>query len=168
LKSNIANWSQLRHLFIEDDGSLPDVFVDNITASDIKKIVEWVESRCDCEPFLVWDLQSQTNQHLTSPSQAVELFQSGKIESFRFPASDIAIGDHSLPTLGFGIYSDKCLEFDYRMGTEWTDSKIQAFFKFMTAIITLSPSAQIGRCEEGCYPNFSPEFAAALASFSDI
>ena len=153
---------------MNDDGSLPDIFVDNISTQDTLKIVSWVETLIAPRPFTVWNIEDKRDETLTSPSKALNLFQRDKIESFRFRAENISIKNHTIPDLGFGIYGVDTLELDYRMGDEWTDTTIIAFLDLLSSMIKIAPTAVIQRCDEGCSPNYDSDFFNALSEFQKV
>ena len=61
-------WSIVHDLFDTDDGSLPDIFVENLTSSQIANIYSWVLSQTsiysvDHEPTL-WHLEQLSLIHI--------------------------------------------------------------------------------------------------------
>ena len=155
----------LRHLFVNDDGSLPDIFIENISSREFENIISWIESLISPSPFRVWNKEMSKDLTLTSPSKAARFFSEGKIDSFRFPADNISFEGLVIPTLSVGVYGIEYLEFDYRMGDEWTDETIVCLLTFLSQILEIAPAATILRCEEGCHPNYDADFTNALRDF---
>jgi hypothetical protein len=155
----------LRHLFVNDDGSLPDIFIENLSPSDFENIMSWIEGLMSPSPFKVWSIDSQKELTFTSPLRAAKLFSQGKIEPFRFPADDISFGNQIIPTLGMGVYSTDQIEFDYRMGKKWTDEAIVALLTFLSRILEMSSTIKIRRDGDSTYPNHQDAFKHALSNF---
>lgn len=162
MSARLALARNLRHLFVNDDGSLPDIFIENISPSDFENIISWIEGLISPSPFEVWDVKMEKALTLTSPVKAGKLFSQGKIESFRFPADDISFAGKALPTLGVGIYCTEQLEFDYRMGEEWTDEMIVSLLTFLSQISEIASAAKIRRGGDATYPNHEDAFKHAL------
>ena len=65
-----------------------------------------------------------------------------------------------------GIRVDNgALEFDYRMGKEWNEKKVEAVFEFLSLIKDQAPSAEIFRTDEGCYERPSKNFTSAFDEY---
>jgi hypothetical protein len=156
---------QIRHLFVDDDGSLPDFFIENISISEFFDIISCIEDLSAQSQFQVWNPEKDVELQLTSPSEAIKLFVDGKIESFRFPANDISIINQTIPSLGFGVYGTDCIEFDYRMGEDWTDDVIIALIALLSKFTEIAPNATIRRCKNASPPSHDSQFSDAIKEY---
>jgi hypothetical protein len=52
-------WLKVKHLFEQDDGSLPDIFVEGITPDQTVALYEWLMGQCEIygDPTL-WSIES--------------------------------------------------------------------------------------------------------------
>ena len=83
----IELWAQLHDLFDTDDGSLPDLIVENLSSAQVVTIYQWVRSLCDVytddgEPTL-WHCEQERDVPITSLDSPAQLIISGRAKSFR-------------------------------------------------------------------------------------
>ena len=161
----MSPWQRVKHLFEYDDGSLPDIFVKNLSAEDIVVVYEWVMSQCTIigNPTL-WSLEAKSNVAIRElPCPARSLVQ-GKVEGFHHSLEGLCIGEVELPALA--IFVDICgITFDYRMGSEWGEREVLALFEFLRRLRKIVPHASIEQAYEGrdSHPNL--EFSETLQTY---
>lgn len=159
-------WLLVRHLFEVDDGSLPDVYVEGLSGDEVVSIYNWVVSMSgDPGDKTAWYISSSTDvliRIIASPAQA---FIDGKIETFRHPLNGLCVNGILLPLLTMSIDSGSSISFDYRKGSEWKQSCINAFFEILAGVRAIAPSAEIWQADEGAWDTPNPEFSAALKLF---
>lgn len=160
-------WNELHHLFDEDDGSLPDIFVEGISPEESVEIYSWVLSLTDPydEPCL-WSLEEEKDIRISDiPNPALYYIQ-GKAESFRHGLEVFSFGGIKIPQLSICI-GESGVEFDYRMGKEWGENEIKALFDFFYHIKLIAPSAKITQACEGGYHSQNNEFSKIFAVYAN-
>ena len=148
----IELWAQLHDLFDTDDGSLPDLIVENLSSAQVVTIYQWVRSLCDVytddgEPTL-WHCEQERDVPITSLDSPAQLIISGRAKSFRHGLAELSISGIVIPQLTVAVSPNK-IEFDYRMGLEWGPSELDALFDFLWSVQQLAPAATISHSYEG-------------------
>ena len=160
-------WVQLESLFVNDDGSLPDIFVSDLTGEQVHKIYNWVRTHADIYSEsvspLAWDCVNNCDVEIETISDPAREFLAGRIESFRHGLSLFTFSGAEIPQLTIFI-TDSSVEFDYRMGTDWGQSQVSALFDFLWAIQQMAPDATITHGFEGASEP-TPEFNTAWHQF---
>lgn len=146
-------WPQLHELFDTDDGSLPDVFIENLTGDQVSEIYAWVRSKCGvysdaCTPMF-WDRVDEQDVPVTSVDDPASLVVNGQAESFRHGLSEVSSSGVVVPPLTIAVWPNS-IEFDYRMGSEWGPAQLDALFDFLWSLQQLAPTAIITHSFEGC------------------
>ncbi|QGW83793.1 hypothetical protein [Variovorax paradoxus] len=161
--SSMSPWLQIADLFDKDDGSLPDIFVDNLSPEQIEQVYDWVMSQCVVvgDPS-AWHVTEQKDIPLRAVPAPAKAFVNGEIETFRHGLGGLTIGGCELPLLTVSLETPTCISFDYRSGPEWNERTITAFLQFVLGIREQAPNARIWRTEEGAWDRPSSKFTAAL------
>ena len=157
-------WEELHHLFEIDDGSLPDIFVENISPNESVEIYSWVLSLT--KPYgqpTLWSLEEERDIKITELSNPALYYMQGKSESFRHGLVEFEICGTKIPQLSIAV-NESGVEFDYRMRTEWEVKELDALFHFLYQIKRLAPTANIFQAYEGGYHKPNKEFSK---SFND-
>jgi hypothetical protein len=145
-------WEQLHDLFEADDGSLPDVFIEELTSDQIRAVYQWIRSRCDpyCDEGtpVFWDRREKRNVPIDSVDDPSALVVAGRAEPFRQGLSRFAIAGVELPPLTIAVWPDR-IDLDYRMGSDWGAAQLSAFFELLWVIQQMAPNAQISHACEG-------------------
>ncbi len=159
-------WNKLCHLFEKDDGSLPDIFVENISSEESVKIYSWVMSLTKPygEPCL-WSLEEERNIPISDLDNPARYYVQGKSESFRHGLQGFIFNGVKIPQLSICV-GDTGIEFDYRMGKDWGAKETWALFEFLFHIKGIAPNAKITQSDEGGYENPNGEFSIAFEEFS--
>ena len=128
-------WLQVRHLFEQDDGSLPDIFIVNISHEQKMVIYEWLIEQCS-----------------VSKRDA---------DNFRHRLIGLNYVGVELPEMTVCLAADE-LSLDYRMGVEWGEKAVTALFELLRQVYQISPQAIIFQADEGKSINPNVEFSQAL------
>jgi hypothetical protein len=75
---------------------------------------------------------------LNSVENAAELVLSGEAEPFTSCRGKIVVDGTTLPDLGIFVF-DGGIDFDYRMGTDWQQPQLLAFFRLRHTLANLDP-----------------------------
>ena len=159
-------WQHVRELFEGDDGSLPDIFVENLSEIEIITVYEWVMSRCSVfgNP-MAWSITDKKDIAIKDIHRPAQAFVEGEIEMFRHGLADLSYDGRKLPELTICVELEG-ISFDYRKGAAWNAHTVQALFSMLADIKQIAPSATITQAEEGCTNEPSQAFSAALQSFT--
>jgi hypothetical protein len=91
--SNMENteiWHKIGHLFKADDGSLPDIFVVNLTDEQIVTVYTWVVSEAGIygEPTL-WSIKEERDILIKEIDNPAQKFIENEVEIFRHGLNDL-------------------------------------------------------------------------------
>ncbi len=163
--NKISPWSEIKDLFEHDDGSLPDIYVENLTAQEIESIYGWVLSLTEIygEPTL-WSIKENKDVPLASYKNPAQDFNAGEVETFHHTLKEFAINGITIPMLGIRVGED-AIDFDYRMGKEWGEKQVEALFNFLAQIKDKAITAKIFQADEGCYEKPNAKFAKAFEQY---
>ncbi len=141
-------WESLHDMFETDDGSLPDVYILNLSGLGVSKM--WAYLR-KLSPNLVgdasfWNRAKEKSVAVDSVANAAELVVNGEAESFHVVLHGISLNGSLIPDLGVFVFPD-AIYLDYRMGHEWGARELEAFFALLhqlksfdkNALVTLPP-----------------------------
>jgi len=159
-------WEELHHLFENDDGSLPDIFVENISPNESVEIYSWVLSLTKpCGEPTLWSLEEDRDIKITEISNPALYYIQGKSESFRHGLEEFEINGTKIPQLTIAL-NESGVEFDYRKGKEWGVKEIDALFEFLYQIKGLAPSAKITQAYEGGHHEPNKEFSKSFEDYA--
>ncbi len=160
-------WSDVKHLFVNDDGSLPDIFIQNLSRQEMIKVYAWVRTLAEVynDPY-VWSVAESKELKVHELSRnPVELFLEGSIEGFRHGLVEFEYAGTTVPQLSIAVFEESALEFDYRMGKNWGPEQAVALFRFLARIQLMAPNCRITRADEGEPNTRCPEFEEELSSY---
>ncbi len=160
-------WNKLHHLFDEDDGTLPDIFVEEISPEETVEIYSWVLSLTKPygEPCL-WSLAEERDISISDIPDPALYYIQGKAESFRIVLEEFSFSGFKIPQLSISI-GESGVEFDYRMGKEWGANELMALFEFLYRIQRIAPGAKITQAYEGGYHNPNKEFSNVFEVYAN-
>lgn len=155
----------MHHLFENDDGSLPDIFVENISANESIEIYSWVLSLTKPygEPTL-WSLEEERDIKVSDIPNPAQYYVQGKSESFRHCLEEFEINGTKIPQLTIALNESR-VEFDYRMGKEWGEKELNALFEFLYRIKLIVTGAKITHAHEGYHFKPNTEFSKLFESY---
>jgi hypothetical protein len=141
-------WNSLHDLFDTDDGSLPDIYLLNLSDSGVASI--WTHLLRSASGLAggatFWHRSNEEDVHVDAVSNAAELVVKGEAESFHVLLRGISSGGIVLPDLGVFVFPD-AIYLDYRMGPEWGPPELNGLFELLhrlrsfdaNALVTLPP-----------------------------
>jgi len=136
---------KIRYLFIHDDGSLPDIFLTNLDERDLRKVyLKAISLGLENDRILAWNIKADKQLEYTC-ADYLELFISNEVETSRIALPDLLINDVTVPISTIAVYNNEEVEFDYRMGEEWTDECILALLEFIALLKDETPKLKTHR-----------------------
>lgn len=155
-------WQMVRKLFEDDDGSLPEIFVEDLEPNQVIRIIEKLESLIyPISSVTVWSRAEEIEFQMSKLKDAAFEVVSGNIEPFRVFIGCISINNIRLPEMTVFIDKNE-ISFDYRMGPSWNEVSVMALFELLSGIKEIAPNATIFQAFEGGYKNPNSEFSVAL------
>jgi hypothetical protein len=129
-------WDRVRQCFERDDGSLPTIELQSLTASEIAGIYSLIreQSRVVSQDATFWDVRAAADRALDEVLNAAQLVSAGHASPFHFAVEGVAHGGTTIPCLGIQVFRDT-IAVDYRMGPEWGVSRVFAFFSWLKSLI---------------------------------
>lgn len=160
-------WLKVRHLFETDDGSLPDIFIQNLTDRQVVQIYNKVmeQSEIEGDPTL-WSLEEEKDVPIKSVENPSQKFIEKKVDSFRHVINHHYINGVKIPTLSICVET-KGVSFDYRMGNEWEEKQVSALFGLLSLLKEMAPNAKIFQANEGGYDQPSDIFATIFREYHE-
>ena len=167
-------WVQLHDLFDTDDGSLPDIEINNLTPQAIGDIYTFLRSRSELVGYnrhpetdrpCFWHKLRQCDEELDSVPNAALLTANGTAEAFHFVVGGLTFNGTIVPNLGVFIFSDS-IALDYRMGEAWGSAQLWALFDCLHQIQQIAPFAEIV-LSDGVQPEVQQHFLDALQHYND-
>jgi hypothetical protein len=144
-------WQQLRHLFEEDDGSLPEIVLGNLRGSDPQNLFEFLRDRAGPDALddqTLWDEELESDVPVVERPNAAELVATGRLQSFHVVFRGLCDDDTEIAPIGAFFLSDEvCL--DYRMGEAWDADVLAAFMRLVAHMKRLVPHAQVAALPDG-------------------
>ena len=166
VRRRLKHWLEVRELFETDDGSLPDIYFENLKPAEIVAIYESVMSRCSVfgEPT-VWSIAEVRDVPLSKYPRPAQAFVEGRIEQFRHGLAELNVNGNVVPQLTISVEPGG-ISFDYRKGSEWDEQTVSALFVLITELQRIAPDAVVFQAEEGCADRPSEVFTRALGEFA--
>jgi hypothetical protein len=162
--NNTEIWHKIGHLFEKDDGSLPDIFVENLTNEQIVTVYNWVVSEAGIygEPTL-WSIKEERDIPVKEIDNPAQKFIDKEVEIFRHGLNDLIINGIKIPHLTISVEVGG-VSFDYRKGKDWSSKEVRALLDFLLHIDRIAPDSKIFQAEEGSYEKPSIEFEELFQS----
>jgi hypothetical protein len=142
-------WHELAGYFEEDDGSLPEIRLLDLTAEGVVRVFAEVRRRAEpLDPAThVWHDELEQTVALADVPDVAELAATGRIGPPHFLLSGIRSAGVRLPDLG--IYIDPGeVALDYRMGKDWNADVLAAFVELLVELQRLDPGARLAAADE--------------------
>jgi hypothetical protein len=97
-------WEKVHHLFDTDDGSLPDIFIKNITENESIKIYSWVLSLTQPQKnTYVWSIKDNKDILITDLVNPAQEYVQGNFELFRYCLEEFVFYGINIPQLSISI-----------------------------------------------------------------
>jgi len=130
----IEHWNRLWDIFRENDGSLPDIELDNLSGHEVISGYEIIRNsarRISSQEPTFWSTTKETDVPFTFKDNPAIDVVSGEAECFHLCFDGITSPTGKvIPELGLFVFTD-CLSFDYRMGKEWNTEAIEGLFELL-------------------------------------
>ena len=161
-------WKDLRSLFEVDDGSLPEVCVTYVDVEAPSRAFALLRDSASSVLGIptFWSIADERDCPVASVPNAAVLVCRGAAESFHVVLEGVRSRDVTLPDLGVFVFPDQ-LALDYRMGSEWTPVRVEAFFALLADLAAFDPRARIS-LPEGCVPEDAARFQNAWPRWSSL
>jgi hypothetical protein len=161
----MSPWQKVKHLFELNDGSLPDIFVENLSSEELVAVYEWLSNLAEIpRRTTVWSTENQQDIPICEVPFPARAFREGRIASFRHLLVGLSVDGVVLPTLSVCLVSNE-LSLDYRMGSEWNEQKVAALFELLRNLLRLAPQARIVQADEGSFKAPNVAFSLAFEAF---
>ncbi|QDU57612.1 hypothetical protein [Aeoliella mucimassa] len=159
-------WEQLHDQFDTDDGSLPDVYFENLNPDAIIGAYELLISRAkstvtECPVF--WSKTDEQEHPLNSVPNAAALVVCDEAEPFHVVLGGIEARGTVIPDLGVFVFQE-CIALDYRMGAEWGPLQLDAFFGLLLELSALDQTCRL-TLDEHVQQGFQDRFHTAFLRF---
>jgi hypothetical protein len=153
------------NLFQADDGSLPDIFVTNLTTEQVETAYAWVLSHSTVSgKLLTCDILGKEEFEIPYKDAATH-FNLSNTQTIRFSLEGLHFNGSNLSGLTIALEEKGELSFDYRMGPEWDEACITAFFELLSGIKNIAQSAQLFHSDDGDRDNPNTEFAKVFTNY---
>jgi hypothetical protein len=151
-------WRELHDLFDTDDGSLPEIWITNLSKQGVAIVFASLQERCpgSTTNTTFWYLEDEKEELVNSVPNAATLVAEGRAAAFHFLCQGLKHKETVIPDLGVFV-SDDHISLDYRMGAEWNAAKIEALFGILKDLTRLDVNAKV--ClEQGVLRNVQAQF----------
>jgi hypothetical protein len=133
----IDNWDELLGIFGTDDGSLPDIELNNLVKGDVILGYEFIRDHASYisskEPSY-WSTLENCDVQFSYSDNIATLVVSGTADPIHLCFDGITSpSGKRIPELGLYIFTDG-LSLDYRMGPEWNQGAIQGLFELISSL----------------------------------
>jgi hypothetical protein len=162
----LNSWPLVRRFFEEDDGSLPDIFIENLSVETMEAVYALLlqQSSDDVRGYAAWSPEFEREAYLSEFESPVRAYSTGRIDSFRHPLIGLKVDGIELPLLTVCI-EPSCISLDYRKGPEWCEANARALSELLRSVRRIAPLSHIYHAEEGQFDNPSREFSEAFELF---
>jgi hypothetical protein len=135
-------WDEVKEFFDEEDGVIPDIFVDQLSQRDVETVYAWIRSVSTiCGEPTLWSIKENRAIPIAVIENPARDFNAGEVETFHH-TFDIEVNGTAIPTLGVFV-EDRALAFDYCTGKEWGAQQVIALFEFLSLIKDKCPPVRI-------------------------
>lgn len=137
-------WKELHDLFDSDDGSLPEIWITNLSQVGVVAGFHYLQHACHsiADNTVFWSIEEQQDKPIDSVPNAAALVVAGHAEPFHFLCGGLTYGGEAIPNLGVCVFDDQ-IKLDYRMGEEWNGAKLEALFGILKELKRIDPGAKV-------------------------
>jgi hypothetical protein len=133
----IDNWDELLGIFGTDDGSLPDIELNNLVKGDVILGYEFIRDHASYisskEPSY-WSTLENCDVQFSYSDNIAALVVSGTADPIHLCFDGITSpSGKRIPELGLYIFKDG-LSLDYRMGPDWNKEAIQGLLELISSL----------------------------------
>lgn len=127
-------WDKLLRVFGTNDGSLPDIELNNLSGEEVIRGYDFVRNHSECissTGHYYWSIANQCEVPFSYEDNPAEYVVSGQAECFHVCFDGVrSPSGKRVPELGLFVFTDS-LSFDYRMGPDWTEEALQGVFEMI-------------------------------------
>lgn len=131
----------ISHLFLHDDGTLPELEFSVETPQAVEQIYAFLQSlasRLESENPCYWSDAREIEVPISFDENPTTSLISGDASSMHVLFGGInSPSGRAVPALGVFLASD-CVIIDYRMGPEWSESAVVGFFEIIDKVAQLA------------------------------
>lgn len=126
-------WQETRHLFEEDDGSLPDLRIDELSEDGVQAVFDALLPLSDLEDPLGGKTASLDglDKPISSIPDVGKKAARGEVMPVHFVIEGVRMNGTFLPALGVFLEPGASVAFDYRMGSDWDARSVSAFVSLL-------------------------------------
>ncbi|HXG64233.1 MAG TPA: hypothetical protein VNO70_03940 [Blastocatellia bacterium] len=137
-------WKELHYLFDTDDGSLPEIWIMNLSQAGVVAIFSYLQHNCHnlANNAVFWSIEDQQDKPIDSVPNAAALVIQGRAEPFHFLCQGLTYDGIVIPDMGVFVFDDQ-INLDYRMGDEWDAPKLKALFGILKELKGMDAGAKI-------------------------
>lgn len=160
-----ALWDKLHDMFDTDDGSLPEIYLVNLSGDSVANIWTYlVKSASGLNPDAsFWHRAKGSDIPIDEVPNAAQLVVQGEAESFHVVVHGISVGGTVIPDLGVFVFPD-AIYFDYRMGREWGAEELNSLFALLHQLLSMDQNGIVTLPPEYS-ADFRQRFASAFAEY---
>jgi len=157
-------WRELHDLFDTDDGSLPEIRIENLSRPGVVRVFARLQQYCRKGiKGTFWSKEGQKDTPVDSVPNAALLLTDGRAEPFHALCRELRYGGIVIPDLGVFVSDDE-ISLDYRMGSEWNSGNLKAFFQLLKELTELDATARVG-LEKGVLRDVRKRFENTWKTF---
>ena len=160
-------WNNLHDMFDTDDGSLPDIYVLNLSAQGVENMWAYLRQSAAglASDASFWHIADGRSIPVDAVPNAAGLVVSGEAESFHAVLRGISFDGVVIPDLGVFVFPE-AVYLDYRMGADWGPAQLSALFELLNQLQLLDREAVVTLPEE-CTAEARKRFATAFADYRE-
>jgi hypothetical protein len=139
----VSDFESIASCLLYNDGSLPGIELKFGDPREIPTAYKFlISSSTQTNPVAsFWDTTRQCDVLVDSVPDAATLVIEGRADPFHYCLGGIRVAGFELPDLGIFVFPDG-IELDWRMGPEWTEANILAFFELLHLLSEIAPSIE--------------------------
>jgi hypothetical protein len=159
-------WSQLSHLFDTNDGSLPDIELNNLSGEEVENIYLYLRQNSEIVSVgsYFWSIPEEKEVPVDTVENAASLVTKGEAQCFHIVIAGLLFEGATIPDLGVFV-SQNSIVLDYRMGECWGSAELEALFMCFSRIREIAPFVEIKYPKTPIYPECQEQFNSALLEY---
>ncbi|WP_370682236.1 hypothetical protein [Comamonas sp. GB3 AK4-5] len=139
-------------LFLEDDGTLPDICFKRLSMAEVSAVYELLRGFAqDFESSPYWSVSDQADRRVLATESASEVLAQAEAKFFHIVLLGVkSPSGLSVPALGVCVLEDQ-ISIDYRAGHEWGMGCVHGLFEIVCAALQLCATpvvAHEGNCND--------------------
>jgi hypothetical protein len=159
-------WVNLRDLFENDDGALPEIELSDLTKEHIKDIFMFLKSRgqdITINGAHFWDKTIKQSRSVASVENAALCVVNYLAEPFHMVIGNLKSKETIIPPLGLFVFQES-ISLDYRKGSHWNPENITALLELLCELNRIAPEIKIS-LQEGTSRDVQDNFKIIWQQF---